>query len=418
MNSSRTQTLALCGGVLAIAACAFFKTNHYPLYDSALFEYAGRAILRDQRLYAYVWDNKLPPIYYLNALYQQLFGERYALHLLAQITINLASISFFAQIARTFDLSRWRQATIVLAALLLLPPPQFNQVEYPALFLILAAYLAWLKDRAIFAGLLLALATTFWVPSLLLILPIGFSERLSEQRVSTAISTIIALAALITVFIAGFGLATMQEVFASWLSYGTQAITISDAWSNFYRGALLSGSGLLIAIALIVTRTPQSSQERFALLWVIAALAGTAATLRFYPHYFAVALAPLTLYISEVGLPPRSRRVAIAVVGLFLMWKSTLAIAADTKHHWDRAERVASIAKSIPLRLQPPRYITVDEYEPGIYLAADVALRSQYEIAYLPNKPFLRGRNLNQSLIRLNISIDPLPPDSIIDRYC
>jgi hypothetical protein len=150
-----------------VVAGGLLKTPQFPTNDPALFEYYGQQLLRGQRLYVDLWDNKLPSIYLINEFWQWLFGAQYRWHIVVEMLMNAGSVTLFLALLRRHKLSTWPWATCCFAAILVLPPAAgYDYTEFYALPLILGALLA--VDVPLLAGACIALAATFWLPSLLI----------------------------------------------------------------------------------------------------------------------------------------------------------------------------------------------------------------------------------------------------------
>jgi hypothetical protein len=168
--SARVLSYTCVSVIAACAVAAVVLQGRYPISDNALFEYVGRAIARGHSLYRDVWDNKLPGVYYVNALWQKLFGEDYALHAIAETCLAMASVTLFGAVARTFELKTWLPAAAVLAFVLCIILP-LNISEGYALPLLLASVLAALQHRPLLCGCAIGLAAAFWLPSVFMTAP-------------------------------------------------------------------------------------------------------------------------------------------------------------------------------------------------------------------------------------------------------
>ncbi|HTJ25727.1 MAG TPA: hypothetical protein VMA36_06125 [Candidatus Limnocylindria bacterium] len=373
---ARAWLIAAVVFVLATAV-AFY---HLPVASAALFEYVGRSLVEGKTLYRDVWDDKLPSIYYLNALWQLLFGARYVLHWVAEVAVLLATLALFAAFARRAQVAHWAPATFALAVLLSLPPLRhFNYTEPYAMLFIMAALVAAQADAPIASGLLLTLAATFWLPAVFQAFAVAALCTESSARRRFLAAFIVSAAGCAVLVTRMFGTtaiaAGVREV------YGWQAIR----WSRGLLGAearklwdVLNATALLIpaVLALAVLHRPTNDRERFAVTWLVCALAGAAISLAFSQHEFLPAVAPLVFLIaafSEGWQAPPVRRVVTAVL-VFVLSMRVPAMFATFRNaaaqEMGEARESAAVGRQLDAALPRRSRILVYGYAGGIYLSA------------------------------------------------
>jgi len=377
----RTPSALIFALAIAVPFGAAFLKGEIPTSDAALFEYYGRAIDHGSRLYIDVWDNKLPSIYLANAVLQALFGSYYRLHVLAEAAVAAASVALFARLLVRSGVAAWGIASLALAVLLTVLPLQIDSVENFALPLMLLAFVlagetAWGR---VAAGVALALATTFWLPSLLLLLPLLDRERSVRGRVTLIATAGCTLLVYVGAMLAAFGMPAIAELARSWVAYANMSFAgRARAEGRFgvlvpiLTGLVRSGAGLLLASVAAVVRAPRDERERFALIWSGSTLLGALALGNFYEHYF-IPLLPASIYTIAVfgtGRRVTVRRIALGAVALYFVWRTVTfdagaipASRADAHEKRLTAARVREVAGAGAV-------IDVDPYEPTIYLNA------------------------------------------------
>jgi hypothetical protein len=306
----RSDVIFLALAIVALLASLLARPA-FPMGDPAIFEYIGHAIAGGAHLYTDLWDNKLPSIYYINALWWILFGPHFFWHAVAETIVNAATVSLFALILRECGAGRWALATFVFAVLYLFVGGPLDQTEHYATPLTLGALLLGLHRRNVLAGVLLVAATTFWIPSLAIgavpLLVIG--DR--RARIALIASCIGAGIVYALGFTASFGIGTTLELLRSWVSYqaGNYAGAAGSASQHYAlpflspRYYVESGLGVMVALIAVFWKRDGSRTARFALAWTIAALIVVFALGRPSPHYFLGLYAPLSMLLA---LPPIS----------------------------------------------------------------------------------------------------------------
>lgn len=403
-----------------------FLQGSYPIADNAMFSYVGRAIVHGHVLYVDVWDNKLPAIYYVNALWQMLFGERYLLHAVAETCVALLSGTLLAQVLRSFGLHDWLPAPIVLLVLLCLVLP-LNATEAYALPLLLASILAVRRALPALAGVFVGIASIFWLPAVLMVVPLSL---LVPRKVWLALG-LGALAPLVALFAAlvwslhPSGLAMLLR---SWTDYVTtppvvavhhrlpilnRIAPLTGALNNLWFGSIAAGAASLIAILFGTMHRPATQAQRFGLCWTAAMFAGTFAGTRFYTHYFIPSLAPMLFTIATFGVK-KGRHVAFVLALGFALYFAILTVR-DVRAIWISTEARSALVVRVAARMQPvvngKLTLEVDSYRPDLYLALNPKLRGPYEIAAPAIGTFLREKvqTLRGADIRVSTTGDVEP---------
>jgi hypothetical protein len=371
--------VALTVAALLVPVISLILCYHYPDYASAFYAFTGREIAHGKQMYHDVWDNKLPSIYYLNALWQVLFGERYELHRAAQVGMSAITIGAFALFVRRDGVRHWGIATICFAILVSIPGFQaYGYTETYALCAIVLALVALQAGSPVASGIFLALGATFWIPgSLTAFAFAAFCSGETRRRFLAAFAgTALLYAALV---VAAFGAATIFTLLhdmrtyesVSWSPHASMlGILKNDLWGRLNQTALLVPLALLVAFL----RVPRIRRERFALLWLGCVFAGAMVNLHFYDHYFFPSTAPLAyaLVVFAENMRWTWRRCAIvAVVVLALVAhgpKMVRHFSAIYNGELEMVHNSAVVSQVIAASLPPKVPILVDPAEAGIYL--------------------------------------------------
>ncbi len=387
-----TRNGALPALTLGILVVALLERTYYPgpaagLFtvvgsDSALFEYFGRAMIHGQRLYVDLFDNKLPSIFLINALWQRVFGERYWLHSLAQMVVTVFSaVALFALLVRRAGVYRPRTATFCFALTYTLLPGSINWTESYATPLILASVLAEIAGRDAVAALCVAAASTFWIPACIMLVPIVFYAQTKRRQGVIVLSFIVSLAAYVALVIAVLAV-DGAELVRSWLRYVVNDNPLPKAVSNqtfdkmfasVDAAVVESGIGIWLAALAAVLKRPRTRLEWFGLLWIVCALAGALVSGRFYPHYY-LPLVPALLF--GVCLFPRPSgflpvRALFVALMLVLAWRTASFRVHQVGVDIRQVGETADVARRIDRTLGRKAIVEIDGYAPQIFLAAD-----------------------------------------------
>lgn len=303
--SAAGRSLKLLWVAALVLAGAFLLREPYPSEDSAFFEYVGRALSEGRHLYSDLWDNKLPSVFLVNQLWWKLFGAHYRAHLLAEAIVCVLTVLLFALILRHFGVREWPLGVALFTLVYMLNAESLNQTERYATPLILGAVLLILAKRPILSGIVLVLASTFWVPSFATtVIPILWSAS-RRERVFFALASAIAFAAVLFAMVLTFGTRTCLELLQSWTSYEGAGYSAHRStgpfgglpWLFSWAYYVQSGLVLLVALVAVFWKRTQAPGQRFALLWALSSIATVFALGKPFVHYFLSSYAPLVMLL-------------------------------------------------------------------------------------------------------------------------
>jgi hypothetical protein len=388
------------GWIVAAACCllsALANLPPVPNSDQALFAIAGRTIARGGRLYTDIWDTKLPSIDYAHALAWSLSGGNFYGITAFGLAIDALGVACFAVVARRLGYRWWRIAAVAYAAALAwCIEPNFTE-SYATAF-VLAGFVAACYGRYLTCGLLVALAATFWVPSLALAVPPLVAAPDRRARTALAAGVGAGLAFAFVAFAALFGADRFRELADSWQAYRNEPFRFDAAHASpdpldALRSTLLQ---TWLAAATVAAIAKLRAPNRFALTWFGCAIAGALAAPALYPHYFSAAVpAALLLGLPGGESSPQARvrkplRLALACVAVLLALSS---IDADRRHIVYRnrvAARAAELGRYYARELAPGERIDVDGYEPMLQLIVDRPLPDRF-VLVATTQPYARA---------------------------
>jgi len=308
--------LSLSGLAVVIS---LLKAPIQPINDSAQFELFGRAMLHGQHLYTDLRDNKLPGIFLINLGYQALFGTNYFLHNCAGAAINLASFALFALMLRRLQVAAWAFGTFLFAVFFSIPYATFNFGQhYAVFFIVLGLYLGF-RRADFWGGLALLVATTFWIPAVLMWIPI-VAQRLERRRLlafAAGFASPLALAAAVGLALNGPSVALFFPKI--WTSYVENSVKYNIKYElgfNLTHSAMLPSLAVLLALLVMVIRKPIAETSRFGLIWSACALVGSLIPPNFSEHYYLPSIPALAMAIASFGIAKKDfiRRPDVAVV--------------------------------------------------------------------------------------------------------
>lgn len=314
--------------IVFVTVLSVAKALPIPLNDSALYERYGFGLIHGQHLYSDLPEVKLPSLYYTNALYQLLFGQNYFLHTLLEAVLNLGTIALFANALRRLGVAAWAPGALLFAFFYTLPIPQFNYPEYYAIPLMLLCFNLALSGRNLAAGVAMALATTYWIPSPIMLVPLllrdvpwGQRRNLIGGFVGTFVAFAIALIPLL-------GVRWILEPLSQWPSF-MRALSPQFGIAQMFKevdGTLFhAGFGALVCLLLVVIKRPSTEGQRFTLIWALCALIAAVIPPRFFEWYFLPEITALCATIAAFGF---SRGLFARSIGGALRSVAALAFVA------------------------------------------------------------------------------------------
>jgi hypothetical protein len=404
---------------------AFLKAPQFPTNDPALFEYYGQHLLRGQHLYVDLWDNKLPSIYLVNELWQRLFGTHYGWHLAVEMLINTGSILLFSALLRRYKLASRPWATFCFAAILVLPPAAYDYTEFYALPLILGALL--LVDLPLLAGACIALAATFWLPSLLVGVIICWQSRRLGQ-VALFVAGILAVGvpygAALIYFLGANVVEALAATWPAYIRHGSASLTLSRlAWLRaLYAPVIISGAGVALATFLTFIRRPTNDAQRLAIGWICATVIGAAIPGNASFHHFVPSLAALVFGIAAFAGIPFERRTLIlrtvaALAALVLLSSTVRSMVSQVRDIAGLSRSAQTIGACVKRAFGANATIYVAEFAPELYLAADAAPGNPFAMVdpmlFMTQKT---GASMRAPRVFIALVGDQAPPSYVL-RY-
>jgi hypothetical protein len=378
-SGNSKQSLWWLAASAVILLLGFIKLPHFPIDDSATFEYYGNAMLHGQRLYVDLWDNKLPGIYFVNAALQLVMPRLYTLHLAVELLLNALSAYLFITILAKHQVKHREIGMLVFLAVITLIPRHLNTSEHYALPLILLSFLLFERDKGFLSAISIALACTFWVPSA--IPAAWFFFRLSTRAKLAFTGGCALVAGLLILSLSLLTNGDIGGLLASWHAY-----LQSDSGAHSLKaiiGRLHDSLGdamitpLLLALC-VWFRKPANRLELDLFGWTICSFVAACVSLRLYAHYFLPLTAPLILLITclassfeLVDLKRRVWRGLLALAAALMLARSGLAARHifKTVHGYDLEQRSigaeirSSGASGMTLE-------TIGRYAPEIFLSS------------------------------------------------
>ncbi|HTU80852.1 MAG TPA: hypothetical protein VMF61_01905 [Candidatus Acidoferrales bacterium] len=411
--ASRSRTAALTVAAVLLFGAVQLAAYHVPLNDSSLFEYFGLRIAHGAVLYRDLFDNKLPSIYLVDALYQLAFGSNYALHALAETVLGAASIVLFASIARRDALRYPGTATLVFgcafAACTGLMRGGLNMCEVYAVFFTLLALRSSQAELEAPAGASLIAAATFWVPSLLFAVPLFFRTPGARQRWGLVLGIAIGVAGFTLLFAAFADAGNLLRAMQGWGAYERSYPRASlqglheAAWL-FVHVIAFSVPGVLATLALACIGRPASRQQWFGVLWTVAAIGGGVINPKFwFAWHYAVPAIPALTYLAFSFLPRAIgvRQVVVAALAAFVCAGTAHAAASRAVQNRATARRAAVASSILRASLPASARIAVYTYEPTMYLLSGLqsAEPFEYTLFVLPESLTPSSRLRQQAMI-------------------
>lgn len=337
-------------------------------YDSCIFLWMGRRMWHGDVPYRDLWDNKLPLLYWLNAVAGASSHPTWVLYALGSLAVSAGGWGVYA-IGRRL-MGEWPGRLAGLAYVTLAGGPRMlmtgNLTENwaaPLVVLSVWAMLRYAADArlsvswAVVSGLGMGAATCLRQPALLVgAVLLVMTPALWRARRLTAVAVMAWLIGFLLVpllmlawaravgvldlmidqcirfnMVYGAGGGT-RPAWATWGVVGRRLGELMlDTWP--WHLAALTGVGVLLArkggaFRFRVSPAVTESQRRgpgarwVTLVWLVAAIVSALPSLRFYTHHYYLALAPLSLSAGAVWLAfagpnrPDARRIGWAVAAL------------------------------------------------------------------------------------------------------
>jgi uncharacterized membrane protein YccF (DUF307 family) len=430
-SKQRTSRSAAFLCLIGVALFVSVVTGpHFPMADSAFFEYVGRALFHGHHLYTDLWDNKLPSIYLINALWWLLFGDNYQLHVIAEAIVNLVTIVTFAAIMRKLRVDRWASATLVFSSFYLFVGGPPNQTEHYATPLILIGILFSICGFQIPAAFALIAASTFWIPSIVVgIVPLLWRASARARIVLLGASAGVGLIA-VTAFIVYFGVPTSQELVQSWVAYEIGNYQHANYQPEHHSYALpmlspayyiQSGLALLLSLIFAFWARTENHTTKFAIYWSAISLVVVFALGKPSPHYFLPVYAPLTMLLA---LQPLS-------LALFRRrwYFSGLALVCAALTMYFTVKRIDDTHSQFVTALRYTGELIRDTYGPGIvgmlpwevYLSSDAVPPGRFYLARVVKYAEEHDRWTEQPRVYVDERdhhLNRLPPPSNLRVMC
>jgi len=370
---------------LAFALCAYLliRVMPLPIDDPATFEYIGIQIDHGAKLYTDIWDNKLPPIYYVYALLNVVAPRNFYLHAVFFCAINILASLGFALVLKKSGFLKVSYYALLYVFITSFAQFDFSAPEYLAsVFLNFSVYAAMCK-RPLYAAILLVCATFFWIPSIALsIIPFLLVDKRQRLMFTFSYCSIGALSFLSMFSMLG-NLAFMH-LLGSWRQYiqsSDPSITLRKVMRNLLNGLEFSGLLIVLSVPCILWPRRWSYMQKVALAWLALALLGAVPSHRFYPHYFIPSIAPALILailsfsqIDKRKFSTVALRLVLLVFVVAALSYPTLRNIVDSQKYMKKSENKALLISNDILK-ENGKDVTLDiygEYLPQVFLASNL----------------------------------------------
>ena len=284
--------------------------------DEGIYLTLGQAIRRGSTLYSQIHDNKPPSLYYLAAIFPNLFGFRFLLTLFMIPTVYL-----FHKLAKLFLKEKTtRLATILFLIFSSIPLFEGNisNAENFMLLPTIAAFLIFLKAKKnihyFIVSFLLGIAFTIKIPvfiEFIFLFLWVFLENIKDIKKKF-------WPLLLKLFIFGVGFLLPTILWGTYFVYlgaGPQFLgsallqnfSYLSSWATGTQTASASSGGLMTRLFFLFLywlltyifylRKKLSKNTTFLLFWLSATLFGALLSTRPYPHYLIQSLPPLCILL-------------------------------------------------------------------------------------------------------------------------
>ena len=349
--------------------------------DGGVFAYGGWRVLHGELPYLHFWDNKLPGVFYINALAIRLFGASVGGLVVFQMLYGAATALTFLAVGRRICGHKAALITALIFAFYhggygLNEEGNFTEsyIALPALAAVLLL-VDWSRERrgclipaiagalGLAAGLIKQPAAAV-VPAMVLFVAFSGSRRSRYAAAAAVLAGAAAVWALFVLWLVSKGI--LSAAIDANIVYNR--LYLIDAYTsgspvvpwNLLRGIVLAALPLAGAIAGTVatafrppTSSPAARQHEdgvrgvgwLLVPWFLIDLVGVASGGRFYSHYF-VAVLPSALLLTGVFIDslPRTRASvwAAGAAGLFLFFGPVWSVGSSSPEN--RYTPVTSIA--------------------------------------------------------------------------
>jgi len=283
--------------------------------DEAIYAVTGREMLTHHALYRDIVDHKPPAIYVLDALAEAL-GGMVVLHVLLILAVWSTGL-LLARIVRGD--AGWVAALLwcVFTTTLIDVDALAANCELWMMLPLVGAVVAFLEERLVLAGALVAIAMLFKYQAGIQ-LPLFAVTWIAHHRwralpglARLALGTAIPLAATVLAFVAAGTLASARFWFLFNFSYIDAGPPLGERLVRMVvRGGLVAGSAaLLYGCAIAGMREAwTTARGRFVLGWVVVSALCVGLGGRFFGHYFHQLTAPLCVLAAPVAIRVALRR--------------------------------------------------------------------------------------------------------------
>lgn len=309
----------------------------YWYWDSGFYQVIGQGMVDGKLLYVDIWDNKLPGIYFIFALFYKLFGHEQAfLHAFLIIWL-CATAGVVYKLAKSFFNRTVGIISAWVFAFLVVPPVCTGGIPNAEIFMILpvaVAFYTLFKDtknigwvKLFVAGLLLGIGfLTKMVAVFELVAVFGVLTALAIRRKQYSIilyMPIIAIAfalpsAVIAIYYVCIG--HLNDFLNA--NFGHNSTYVGEGNLTLWLRLLFTGASFLTVFVLFVTRKIKRSIA-IVLTWFIFSLMGALFSGRDWNHYFVQVFPSASILIALIVLLAKrfvlSKRFAIKLAGLAVL---------------------------------------------------------------------------------------------------
>lgn len=415
-----------------------------PYIDAAIFSDIGTVLRRGGVLYVDGWDQKPPGIYVLDALCQAVmpFVSPWLAVWVASCVFTVATLFLIGVVLRADGVGR-RIGLALCAAAVGLTIPLVAQgggfAEVPALAFAMAAVVAVHQRRAGTGHVLLAGALAGWAcmvnlqaaSAALAVLYLALQGRSGLDRLRAAVAYVLGLAIVggsVLLWLWGTGaiqaavdaVVTYNGVYVQINRQNAGLWTINQTVLSVGCLACLFIPAFMSSIGRGGVTSPKSRLTTSAWIWLVAFAVLTASQGRVSPHYFLLAVPPLTILggplfdraVQTRSLRHPQRALVIALGGLAV----TAIVASLAMLHYSTRvpyrDQVGPTSAWIRANTSPNASIFVWGNQPYVYELSDRRPASMYIFMLPLTTP---GYSTAQQVAALIAHLEADPPQAIID---